>query len=207
MDDYESQYEEYKNSLLQNHWFIKTLHEKYRNSITAEGDYIDRNSVLTKVGILSGACGICFGFYCYLDGSTNTSNIIARIVITIIGIACFLWALHIGKKFKKDSGEMNFYAFLYHRHFKDHVQEEKNKETARLLRDMLAHYDAIRWREEDIDAMSEEDVKSLLHNHIKKMGDYAERSRDLSKYDRFAESLKRDYYFNAEIQKDIDKYI
>lgn len=207
MNDYDAKYEEYKKSLLQNHWFIKKLHEKYHDTIDAEGNYIDGNGVFSKVGILSGVCGVCFWFFGYLEDSTNTVSIIARIVITIVGIACFLWAMHIVSKFKEDSGKTNFYAFRYYQYFKDHVQEEKDKETKELLKDMLCHYDTIRWRADSIQAMSEEDVKSLFLNHIKKMGDYEARHQELENYDRFAEDLKNDYHFNAEIQRDIDKYI
>jgi hypothetical protein len=55
--------------------------------------------------------------------------------------------------------------------------------------------------------MSEEDVKSLLLDHIKKAQTFDARFHSLNRYDRFISDLKNDYYFNAEIQKDIDKYI
>ena len=202
MEDYESQYEEYKKSLLQNRWFIKTLHEKYRGSITAEEDHIDRNGVLWKIGVLGAVCGFCIAFTPIENG-----NWILGIVLFLAIIGCVIWARHIGSKFKKDSGEINFYAFRYNQHFKDHTQEEKGKETDCLFRDILNHYDAIQWREDSIQDMSEEEVKSLFLWNIKKMGDFKQRYEDLSRYDYFAGSLKNDWYFNAEIQKDIDKYI
>ena len=111
------------------------------------------------------------------------------------------------KKFKKDSGARKFYAFRYHQHFKDYIQADKDKETKDLERDVRSHYDSIKWRADSIQNMSEEDVKSLFINHIEKMRDYQKRYDDLSRYDYFAGSLKNDWYFNAEIQKDIDKYI
>ena len=204
MSDYDTQYEEYKKSLLQNYWFIKTLHEKYHDSITAEGDYIDRNGVLWKIGVLGAVCGFCIALtFVYAESGLWFLGVILFLVI----MGSVIWARHFEAKFKKDSGEMNFYAFLYHKHFKDHVQEEKDKETKKLLKDMLGHYAAIRWRADSIQTMSEEDVKSLFLNHIKKMGDYEARYQELENYDYFAGSLKNDYYFNAEIQKDIDKYI
>lgn len=204
MKDYDAKYEEYKKSLLQNHWFIKTLHEKYRGSITAEGDYIDRNGVLWKIGVLGVVCGLCIPpIYTLADSGLWFLWIVFFLAI----IGSVIWARHIEAKFKKDSGEVNFYAFRYHQLFKDHVQEEKDRETKKLLDDMLKHYDAIRWRADSIQEMSEEDVKSLLLNHIEKMGDYEVRCQELDNYNCFAGSLKNDYYFNAEIQKDIDKYI
>jgi hypothetical protein len=202
MNDYEAKYEEYKKSILQNHYFIKTLHEKYRNSITTEGDYICQNGVLWKIGVLGAVCGFCIAFTPIENG-----NWILGIVLFLAIIGSVIWARHIEAKFKKNSGETNFYAFRYHQHFKDHVQEEKDRETKKLLKDMLGHYDAIRWRADSIQTMSEEDVKSLFLNHITKLGDYEARYQEIENYDYFIGSLKNDYYFNAEIQKDIDKYI
>jgi hypothetical protein len=202
MNDYDAKYEEYKQSLLQNRWLIKTLHEKYRSSLAGEKDYIDHNGVLWKIGLLGAVCGYCIAFTPIENG-----NWILGIVLFLVIIGSVILAMRIGAKFKKDSGETNFYAFRYHQHFKDHVQGEKDKETKKLFADMLSHYDAIRWRADSIQTMSEEDVKSLLLNHIEKMGDYEAQYKELDKYDRFASDLKNDYYFNAEIQQNIDKYI
>ena len=102
---------------------------------------------------------------------------------------------------------MIFYAFRYHKHFADQVQADKDKEAKDLVRDIEKHYDAIEWRADSIPNMSEEDVKSLFLWHIKEMGDFKQRYEDLSRYDDFAKSLKDDWYFNAEIQKNIDHYI
>lgn len=204
MEDYESQYEEYKKSLLQNHWLIKTLHEKYRGSITAEGDYIDRNGVLWKIGVLGAVCGFCVALTFAL---AESGLWFLGIVLFLAIIGSVIWARHIEAKFKKDSGEVNFYAFRYHKHFKDHIQVDKDQEARDLERDVLNHYGAIQWREDSIQDMSEEEIKSLFLWHIKKMEDFKQRYKDLSRYDYFAGSLKNDWYFNAEIQKDIDKYI
>ena len=207
MGDYESKYEEYKKSLLQNHWFIKKLHEEYRGSLRVEKDFIDENGVLWKFGVLHQVCGACLVFFSSLYGRTDTFGIIVRIVIAIVGIACFLWALHIGNKFKRSLGEKIFYSFRYHQHFKDHVQKEKDKETDQLLRDMLNYMESVpRWAK-SISTMSEEETKSLLEFLTKEPDIYTTRYENLSRYGRFASDIKNDYYFNAEIQKDIDKYI
>jgi hypothetical protein len=169
-----------------------------------EKDYIDHNGVLWKIGLLGAVCGFCVALTFLLSESG------LRLLGTVLFLAIMgsvIWARHIESKFKKDSGEINFYAFQYHQHFKDHVQEEKDKETKKLLDDMFRCHDAIRWRTDSIQTMSEDDVKSLFLNHIKEMDDYKTRYKELFKYDCFAGSLKNDYYFNAEIQKDIDKYI
>ena len=76
-----------------------------------------------------------------------------------------------------------------------------------MINDMVNYNDALLWRAESIPNMSEEDVKSLLLNHIKRGKDFNERFRSLDRYDRFISDIKNDYYFNAEIQKDIDKYV
>lgn len=207
MKDYGAKYEEYKQSILQNRWLRNELHEKYNGSLNVEKDYIDGNGVLCKVGVLHQVCGVCLVFFSSLDGRTDTFGIIARIVIAIVGIACFLWALHIGNKFKRNLGEKIFYSFQYHQHFKDHVQKEKREETYSLMRDMWKSYNSLLWRIDDFQTMTKEDLESLLFHHIKEMGDYEKRYEELEKYDRFTSDLKNDYYFNVEIQKDIDKYI
>jgi hypothetical protein len=202
VNDYDAKYEEYKKALLQNHWFIKTLHEKYRASLNGEKDYIDNNGVLWKVGLLGAVCGFCIAFTPIENG-----NWILGLVLFLAIMGSVIWARHIESKFKKNLGETIFYAFRYQQHFSEYVQEEKYKETKKLLKDMLNHYDDIRWRADSIQTMSEEDVKSLFLNHIKKMGNYEAQYQELDNYDSFLGSLKNDYYFNAEIQKDIDKYI
>lgn len=207
MEDYESQYEEYKQAILHNRRLRNELHENYQGSLRVEKDYIDENGVLWKTCILSGVCGLCLGLFWILEDISTARSIITRIVLAAIMIVCFYFAMRIGKKFKKDLGEMVFYAFRYHKYFKDHTKSDRDKESKELERDALNHYDAIRWREDSIQNMSEEEIKSLFLWHINKMGDFKQRYKDLSRYDRFAEELKNDYYFNAEIQKDIDKYI
>ena len=203
MEDYGAKYEEYKQSILQNRWFIEKLNEKYTGSLRSEKDYIDENGVLWKTSVLSGVFGLCISLFWILEDRSDTGSIITRIILAIIMIACGILGVLVAAKFKKKSGELNFYAFRYHQHFEDHVREEKDKETKKLFEDMLGHYDAIRWRADSIPTMSEEDVKSLFLNHIKEMSDYETRYKELSKYDSFAGSLKNDYYFNAEIQKGI----
>lgn len=204
MGDYESKYEEYKKSLLQNHWFIKKLHEKYRGSITAEGDYIDRNGVLWKIGILAFVCGFCIAFT--LPAAEHGLWFLG-IVLFIAIMGSIIWARIIESKFKKDSGETNFYAFRYHQHFKEHIQKDKDEETKNLMRDVWKNCDSLMWRSDSIPNMSKEDLESLLFQHIKKMDDYQKQYKELDRYDSFSDDLKNDYYFNAEIQQDIDKYI
>ena len=204
MDDYESQYEEYKQDILQNRRLRNELHEKYQGSLRVEKDYVDENGVLWKIGLLGVVCGFCFALIISLvDSGLWFFGTVS--IITFLGSLGL--AQHISSKFKKNLGEMIFYAFRYHQHFKDHIQEERDKEAYRLERDIFQHYDAIRWREDSIQTMSEEDAKSLLLYHIEKMGDFQKRYNELSRFDRFAGSLKNDWYFNVEIQKDIDKYL
>lgn len=204
MEDYESKYEEYKRSLLQNRWLIKTLHEKYRGSITAEGDYIDRNGVLWKIGVLGAACGFCVALTFAL---AESGLWLLGIVLFLAIMGCVILARHIEAKFKRDSGEINFYAFRYNQHFNDHIQGEKDKETYKLVCDMRNHHESIKWRTDSIQNMSEKDIKDLFLYHIKKMDDFQKRYEEISNYDYFAGKLKNDYQFNAEVQKDIDKYI
>lgn len=201
-NDFENQYEEYKKSILQNRWLIKTLREKYRGSITAEGDYIDRNGVLWKIGALSAVCGFCIALTFELE---NSGLWVLGIVLFVAIIGSVIWARIIEEKFKKDSGEVNFYAFLYHQHFKDFIQDEKDKETKKLLDDMLRTYEYSRFRD-NIDSLTTEDLEEFIAHVIRDTDKFKKRYQELSKYEFLAGRLKNDYYFNAEIQKDIDKY-
>lgn len=201
MKDYETSYQEYKQSLLDDHWFMKTLHEKYRNSIIAEKDYIDENGVFWKIGGLGAICGFCLAFTPIENG-----NWILGIALFLIIIGSIKWARIIESKFKKQAGETNFYAFLYHRHFKDRIQEDKDSETKKLLEDMLKAYEYSRFHD-NIARLTKEDLEVFLLRVIKDTDEFKQRYQELSKYDSFAGSLRNDYYFNAEVQKDIDKYV
>ena len=203
MDDYKSQYEEYKKSLLQNHWFIKTLHEKYRGSITAEGDYIDRNGVLWKIGVLGAVCGFCITLtFALAESGLWFWGVV--LFITIMGSV--IWARHIEAKFKKDSGEINFYAFRYHQHFKDHILEEKRREMYEFEQDLSKIADYMQWC---VDRPSNEpsEVMEQFCHALRRVEELGKQYKHISRYDYFAGSLKNDYDFNAEIQKDIDRYI
>lgn len=202
MEDYESNYEEYKKSLLQNRSLRNELHEKYQGSLRVEKDYIDRNGVLWKTGILGAVCGYCIAFTPIKNG-----NWFMGIILFLVIMGSIILARYIGKKFKKASAERNFYAFRYHKHFEDYINGEKDKETYQLVCDMRNHHESIKWRADSIQNMSEEDIKDLFIYHIKKMDDFQKRYEEISNYDYFAGKLKNDYQFNAEIQKDIDKYI
>lgn len=206
MNDYETSYQEYKQSLLNDHWFIKTLHEKYRGSLRVEKDYIDENGVLWKIGVLSGVCGLCLSLFWLLEDRSDTRSIITRIVLFVIMLVFFIFAMHFGKKFKKHLGERIFYTFRYHQHFEDKVQEDKDSETKKLLEDMLKAYEYSRFRDNSA-RLTKEDLENFLLRVIKDTDEFKQRYQELSKYDSFAGSLRNDYYFNAEVQKDIDKYV
>ena len=203
MDDYESQYEEYKKSLLQNHWLIKTLHEKYRGSITAEGDYIDRNGVLWKIGVLGAVCGFCIALtFALAESGLWFLGIV--LFITIMGSV--IWARHIEAKFKKDSGEINFYAFRYHQHFKDHILEEKRREMYEFEQDLSKTVCFIQ-RCANNPSNNPSEVIEAFRCASRYAEELEKEYKHISRYDYFAGSITNDYYFNAEIQKDIDKYI
>ena len=204
MDDYESKYKEYKQSILQNRWLIRKLHEKYQGSQVAEKDYIDENGVLWKIGLL----GAVFGFCLALTFALRKSGLwLLGAILFIALIGSLALAQYIGSKFKKNLGEVIFYAFQYHHHFEEHIQKDKDDETKNLMSDVWKYCDSLMWRSDSIPNMSKEDLESLLFQHIKKMADYQKRYQELNRYDRFADELKNDYHFNCEIQKDIDKYL
>lgn len=209
MEDYEYQYEEYKQSILQNRHLRNELHEKYLGSLRVEKDYVDENGVLWKVGVLSCVCGLCLSLFWILEDRSDTRSIITRIILFAILVTAFVFAMHIGSKFKKNLGEMIFYAFRYHKHFEDHIQKDKSEKTKDLMEDLLKKLSTIQHRAKVSKSGSEIDMDEViaLLRFIENMDDYKTRYDDLSKYDSFVGSLKNDYYFNAEVQKDIDKYI
>ena len=202
MSNYEEQYEEFKKSLLQNHWVIKTLREKYQGSQTAEKNFVNENGVLWKVGLLGAVCGFCIAFTPIEKGNWLMGTVL---VIALFGSLAL--AQYVGSKFKKNLGEVVFYAFRYHQHFHDHIQKEKDVEAKNLMHSMWEYSDSLMWRSDCISDMTKEELESLVFRHIKKMGDFQKRYEELDRYDRFIRDLKNDYYFNAEVQKDIDKYI
>ena len=201
MEDYESQYEEYKNTLLHETWFRKKLNDLYRGSLTAEKEYIDENGVLWKIGLLGAVCGFLIAFTPVENG-----NWILGIFLILGIIGSVMWARHIGNKFKKKSAEMNFYAFKYDRYFKDRIQEDKRREMEKFDVDLTKTVVFMqRCASQQYDDPSE--VIENFQCALRYVEDLEKRYNELSRYDCFAGSLKNDWYFNAEIQKDIDKYI
>ena len=206
MEDYESQYEEYKNTLLHEKWFRNKLTDLYRGSLNVDEDYISQNGVLWKVGVLSGACGICFSLFSSLDGRSDAKSIIIRIVLAAIMIACFVFAMHIGKKFVKTSGERKFYAFQYDQYFKDYIQEEKRKEMYEFEKDLSKTVCFIQ-RCSTNPSNNPSEVIEEFRRASRYVEELEKQYKHISRYDNFAWRLKNDWYFNAEIQKDIDRYI
>lgn len=201
MEDYKSQYEEYKKSILQNRWFIDNLRDKYRGSLTAEKDYIDENGVLWKTGLLGAVCGYLIAFTPVKNG-----NWILGITLFLGIMGSLIWARHIGTKFKTNLGEMIFYAFRYHKHFEDRIQEDKDQQTKLLMEDILKKLSTIRYRAKVSMNNSKLDIEEAiaLMRFIEGMDDFEKRYQDLSRYDGYARNLKNDYEFNAEVQKRIE---
>lgn len=200
MKDYKTQYEEYKNTLLHETGFRRTLNETYRNSLYAEADYIDRNGVLGKVGILSAVCGFLISFLPVENGNWILASLI---FLGIMGSV--IWMNRITQKFKKDSAEINFYAFHYHKHFEDRIRKDKELEVRKLeetLSKTVAYMQRCVNSPNNDPAVAIEEFRRALHyvEELEKL------YKHIARYDRFAGSLKDDWHFNAEIQKDIEKY-
>ena len=206
MEDYESQYEEYKNTLLHNRYFRGKLNDQYRGSLSAEKDYIDTNGILWKTSALAGACASCFVFLSLLEDRTDTTSIIIRIVLVAIMIVCCILGVRVAAKFKKDLGELIFYSFRYHKYFQERIQEDKRREMERF--DVELHKTVSfmqRCANDPRDDLTE--VVAEFRCALQYVEELEKQYKHISNYDRFAGSLKNDYCFNAEIQKDIDKYI
>lgn len=204
MNDYESQYEEYKRSILENRRLRNELHEKYQGSLRVEKDYIDENGVLWKVGVLSGVCGLCLSLFWLLEDRSDTGSIITRIILLSIMIAAFVFAMRIGSKFKKSLGEMIFYAFRYSNHFEEHIQEDKRKEMYEFEQNITKIADYMHWCVDRPSNDHSEVLKQFRHSSCR-VEELEKQYKHISRYDSFATNLKNDYWFNAEIQKDIDK--
>jgi hypothetical protein len=201
LEDYESQYEEYKNKLLNEKWFRNKLTDLYRGSINAEEDYIGQNGVLCKVGLLGAVCGFLIAFTPVENG-----NWILGIFLFLGIIGSFVWAIHIGKKFAIKSGEVNFYSFEYDKYFKEHILEEKRIEMYEFEQDLSKIADYMQWYVDNPNNEPSE-VMDKFCFASRRIGELKKKYQNISRYDSFARSLKNDYWFNAEIQENIDKYI
>lgn len=175
MDDYESQYEEYKKSLLRSNHFVTKLREEQKDSVYTERDYITRDGVLPKVCMLSGVGGFCYALCFSLVQLDKFPVIMVRAIFLIIGTVCFFLAGYIGSKFKEDIGKRNFSSIRYDRCIEKRVTIDKEMESRNLVRSFLS---------KEIDRE-----------------EFQKRHENLSRYDRFAEDLKNDCDFNSKAKK------
>lgn len=204
MGDYESQYEAYKNTLLRETYFRRNLTDLYNGSLTVEKDYIDTNGVIWKISLLSAICGFCFALFWLLEDISDARIIITRIVLAVIMILCAIFARRIETKFKKGSAEIKFYAFLYDKYFKDRIEEDKRREMYQFEKDLSSivvfMQRCTNKHSDDLSVVLEEFQCAFQY-----VGDLEKQYKYISRYDSFFKSLKDDYYFNTEIQKNIDK--
>ena len=133
MGDYETQYEEYKMTILRSSYFAQKLREKRNNIMYAERDFIDKNGALEKIGGLSAAFGFCLSV-CWMPDVW----IWIRIILAVIGIVCFFIALRVGSEFKDASGRSNFRAFVYDSHIEERVQNDKDTEAKKIVQRFLS---------------------------------------------------------------------
>lgn len=168
MDDYESQYEEYKNTLLHSIGFKNNLDNIYSETLYSDSDYIDHDGVLSKIGVLSAGGGVCYALCFSLVQLNEFPGILVRVISAIVGTLCFLGAAYIGSQFKKDFAKRNFQKYQYDRCVESWVRRDKELEAKQLVRDFLSRQIG---REE-----------------------FQNRYDDLSRYDRFAEDLTSDYH-------------
>lgn len=133
MEDYESQYDEYRQTLLRSPGFTQKLSEKRKNTMYAEKDFIGSNGALTKIGLLSLICGglLVFSWTVYM-------HLVIRVILTAVAVGCIFWAMHIGAAFKEISGRSNFRSFVYDRHIEDRVMSDKDTEARNLVRSFLS---------------------------------------------------------------------
>jgi hypothetical protein len=202
MEDYDSQYEGYKNTLLHERWLRNKLTDLYRGSLNVEKDYIDENGALWKVGLLGAACGFLIAFTPVENG-----NWVLGISLFLGIVGSIIWARHIGEKFKKKSGERKFYAFEYDKYFEDRINEDRRREMSEFDQDLSKIADYMRWCVNDKASGDPTEVMEQFRHSLRRVEELEKRYKDILEFDRFPGSLKNDYYFNAEIQKDIDKYV
>ena len=201
MKNYESLYEEYKNTLLRDKSFRHELTDLYRCSLRVERDYIDENGVLWKMGLLGAVCGFLITFTPVENG-----NWFLGILLFLGIIFSIIWARHIGKKFKKKSAERKFYTLQYNKHFKARVQKDKEHDAKKFAEDFYSTVVFMR-RCANNPGNTRSEVIDEFRCALRYVEELEEQYKDISTYDHFAEKLMNDWYFNAEIQKDIDKYI
>lgn len=201
--DYDSQYADYKHSLLHSHRFVDNLKEDYKKTIHSESDYIDRNGVFLKVGILAFLCGFSIAVFFLIEGNSSIWSIVIRIISFTIAVVCAIAALRIESKYKKSSGERDFYSYQYSRYIKDCVQYDKEEETEKIFKDIIDNINFLRISSEVI--LSEEDntdierLKSNMLYAASSEKDFKNRYEKLSRYDRFERDILEDYYFQKSI--------
>lgn len=173
MNDYESQYEEYKNTLLHSIGLRNDLNDLYTNTQHLDSDYLDHDGALSKIGVSSAGGGVCYALCFSLVQLNEFPGILVRVILAIVGTLCFFGAAYFGSQFKKDFAKRNFRMYQYERCVESWVQRDKELEAKQLVRDFLSRQIG---REE-------------LTN----------RYDALSRYDRFAEDLTSDYIFEEEL--------
>lgn len=199
MADYESKYEAYKNTLLGETWFRRELNDLYRGSIRVEKDYIDENGVLWKVGLLGAVCGFCIAFLPIENG-----NWFQGIALFICIMGSLALARHIGLRFKKKSGERKFYAFWYDKYFEDRVNEDRRREMYQFEQEISKAVGFMQYCVEK-PGNDPSEVAEDFRRALRYVEELQKRYKEISEYNYFPGSLKNDYSFNAEMQKDLDK--
>lgn len=199
MNNYESKYEEYKNTLLSETWFRKGLQDLYKGSIRVEKDYIDENGVLWKVGLLSAVCGFLIAFT-----PIESGNWVLGIFLFLGIMGSLIWARHIGEKFKKDSGELKFYVYRYNKYLDERIQEDKCRKV-REFEECLSKTVAFMQRCANNPSNDPSEIIAEFQQSLRFTEDLEKQFKEFAEYDYYAIWLTNDYHFNAEMQKDIGK--
>lgn len=204
MPDYQSKYEQYKEELTKNKRFMNDFGIIHDNVIRNYKDYIDRESSISNISILSGILGFFVGIY-----SPDLSSFFLRFVLIAAICICGYLIYIVYKKFIASSGKREFYLYYVKSHIQDQVFSDYQKETDMMLQEFNGRILNIKYYAEILQSKSatesdNEDLSSLLY-WISTLDDFSTKYRSISSIPQYAKDLNDDYYFSAEFHKYIHK--
>lgn len=197
---YEEQYEEYKKSLLKNHYFKDKFRQKYADVLHGASAYIDHSCIFEKLSGLSLVAGAAITAVCFMGDRTDARSIVVRIVMLAILVASTIGWLLVSSRHKAALGKSNFYSFCYGSYIRSKVIEDKKEEIDLLIEDLEKKTEALRYYSEKKDYDIDE-----IRFFSRKIGQTLKRYKRIKNYEHIARDIESDYYFSIEMKKLLDE--
>lgn len=176
----------------------------HKNVICNYKDYVDRESSISYVSILSGVLGFCLGIY-----SPGSLSFFLHFVPIAVVCICGYLIYMVYKKFIISAGNREFYLHYVKSHIQDQVFSDYQKEVDTLMQEFNSRLLNIKYYAEKLQSQSEpasdrEDLLALLY-WINTLDECSTKYRSISYIPQYAKDLNDDYYFGAEFHKYITK--